>query len=454
MKEFDSIIIGSGQAGTPLAFKLAAEGLKVAFIEKEHYGGTCLNTGCTPTKAYVASARRMFDARNGEALGIAIPEGARAMLTKIKERKDALIQKSVEGITKGVENNENITAYWGEAKFTGPKQVEVNGEELRAENIYINVGGRARKPKEYDAAEPLDNQSILQLEELPEHLIIIGGGYIGLEFGQMFRRFGSQVTIVEKGERIISREDEDLSQAIQDILEKEGVAFRLKATCMEAEKLANGQVSVTVDCEAGAPQVIGSHVLLAIGRDANTDLLDLNKTGVATDERGFITVNDSLETNVPGIYALGDCNGRGAFTHTAYNDYEIVAANRFENGHRKVSDRILTYGLFIDPPLGRAGMTLDQAKKSGRKLLVGERPMSRIARAKEKGETDGFMRFIVDADTRRVLGASILGVGGDEIAGGILNLMYADAPYTVIRDSVQIHPTVSELIRTVLQGLG
>lgn len=453
MKKFDSIIIGSGQAGTPLAFKIAGEGYKVAFIEKEHYGGTCLNTGCTPTKAYVASARRMYDVQNGEALGIQIPAGAKALLSKIKARKDELIQKSVSGIKKGLEKNENITTYFGEAKFTGPKQLMVNGEELLAETIYINVGGRARMPEAYASANPLNNQSILQLTELPEHLVVVGGGYIGLEFGQMFRRFGSRVTIVEKGERLISREDEDISAAIKDILEKEGVEFRLKATCMGAEKLEDGRVSVNVDCKDGAPTVVGSHVLLAIGRDMNSDLLDLKKTGVEVDDWAAIKVNDYLETNVPGIYALGDCNGQGAFTHTAYNDYEIVAANRFDDANRKVSDRIVTYGLFIDPPLGRAGQTLAQAKKSGRPLLVGSRPMSKIARAKEKGETDGFMRVIVDAETKKIVGASVLGVGGDEIVSGILNLMYADKPYTVIRDSVQIHPTVSELIPTLLESL-
>jgi pyruvate/2-oxoglutarate dehydrogenase complex dihydrolipoamide dehydrogenase (E3) component len=453
MKKYDSIIIGSGQAGTPLAFKLAAEGLKVAFIEKEHYGGTCVNTGCTPTKAYVASARRMFDALHGEALGVAIPKGAKALMPKIKERKDALIKESVDGIKKGLEENENITTYFGEAVFIGAKQLSVNGEELQADTIYINVGGRPRMPKEYASAAPLNNKTILQLNSLPEHLIIAGGGYIGLEFGQMFRRFGSKVTIVEKGEQIIRSEDEDLALSIQQILEEEGVEFRLKARCMGAKKLPDARVSVKVDCEAGAPEVIGSHVLLAIGRDPNTDTLQPEKTGLATDEKGFIKVSDQLETNVPGIYALGDCNGQGAFTHTAYNDYEIVAANRFENGIRKVSDRIVTYALFVDPPLGRVGMTLKQARKSGRKLLLGERPMSKVARAREKGETKGFMRVIVDAGTERILGAAVLGVGGDEIISSITNLMYAGASYKALRDSVQIHPTVAELIPTLLGEL-
>ncbi len=453
MKKFDAIIIGSGQAGTPLAFKLAGIGKKVAFIEKEHFGGTCLNTGCTPTKAYVASARRMFDTKNGEEFGIHIPAGSKTDLAKVKKRKDDLIQGSVEGIKKGIEDNENITHIAGTASFVGEKTIEVNGKEISAEEIYINVGGRPRMPEEYKAAEPLDNQSILELTELPEHLVIVGGSYIGLEFGQMFKRFGCEVTIVEKNSAIISREDEDISASIQKTLEKEGVKFRLNATCMGAKKLDDGKICVNVNCDQGEPQVIGTHVLLAVGRVPNTDLLNLEKAGIKTDDKGFIKVNDHLETNVSGIYALGDCNGEGAFTHTAYNDFEIIADNKLDGGNRKVSDRILTYGLFVDPPLGRAGMTLSQAKKTGKKLLVGKREMSKIARAKEKGETDGFMRVIVDAETKEIIGASILGVGGDEVISGILNIMTAKQPYTVIRDSVQIHPTVSELLPTLLEGL-
>lgn len=453
IKKFDTIIIGSGQAGTPLAFKLAGEGMKVAFIEKEHFGGTCLNTGCTPTKAYIASARRMFDTKNGEEFGISIPDGSKTNLEKVKERKDNLIQKSVEGIQKGIKDNENITHFAGTASFVAEKTISINGDKITAEEIYINVGGRPRIPEEYQAVKPLDNQSILELTELPEHLVIVGGSYIGLEFGQMFKRFGCEVTIVEKNSAIISREDEDISSSIQKTMENEGVKFRLNATCMGAKKLDDGRICVNVNCDLGKPQVIGTHVLLAIGRVPNTDLLNLEKAGIKTNDTGYIKVNDHLETNIPGIYALGDCNGEGAFTHTAYNDFEIIANNKLEGGNRKVSDRILTYGLFVDPPLGRAGMTLSQAKTTGKKLLVGKREMSKIARAKEKGETDGFMRVIVDAKTKQIMGASILGVGGDEVISGILNIMTAKQPYTVIRDSVQIHPTVSELLPTLLEGL-
>lgn len=453
MEKFDAIIIGSGQAGTPLVFRMAAKGMKIAFIEREHLGGTCLNVGCTPTKTYVASARRKWDAMHGDELGIVIPEGAKTDLKKVKSRKDALIKKSTDSISDGLEYYSNIKYYKGEARFTGHKTVAVNNEEITAEKIYINVGARPFIPKEFEQTKYLDNQSILQLEEIPEHLIIVGGSYIGLEFGQIFRRFGSKVTIIERNKTIIGREDEDVSEAILQYLKAEGIEFRLNATCLSGKNNPDGGVTVSVDCTQGPPEIKGSHLLLAVGRTPNTDTLNLEATGLKTDFRGFIEVNDYLETNIAGIYALGDCNGRGAFTHTAYNDYEIVAENLFDGKNRKVTDRITTYSLFTDPPLGRAGLTLEQAQKSGRKLKVGYRKMTDVARAREKGETNGFMRVIVDAETDKILGASILGVGGDEIISGILNIMYAGAPYQIIRDSVQVHPTVSELIPTMLEGL-
>ncbi|MBD3630618.1 FAD-containing oxidoreductase [Cyclobacterium sp.] len=451
--KFDAIIIGSGQAGTPLAFKMAAKGKKVAFIEKEHLGGTCLNVGCTPTKTYVASARRMFDAHNGEMLGVHIPEGTRINLSQVKKRKDELIKKSVDGMAAGIEKNENITLFKGAARFTDSHTVEVNGKVLSAEKIYINVGARPLVPEGLKKVNFLTNQSILELEQLPEHLIIIGGSYIGLEFGQMFRRFGSKVTIIEKSDRIISREDKDVSREIQRVMEREGVVFRLNATCIDAQEEKDGQLLVSVSCEKGAPQIRGSHVLVAVGRIPNTAELDLGKAGIKTDGRGYIQVNDTLETNISGIFALGDCNGKGAFTHTAYNDFEIINSNLFEQGNRKVSDRILTYGLFVDPPLGRAGITLKEAKDQNLEVLVGYRDMKRIARAKEKGETDGFIRVIVDKKTEKILGAAVLGVGGDEIISSILNVMYGGLSYTVIRDGVFPHPTVGELIPTLLESL-
>jgi pyruvate/2-oxoglutarate dehydrogenase complex dihydrolipoamide dehydrogenase (E3) component len=453
MKQYDAIIIGSGQAGTPLVFKMAAKGQKVAFIEREHVGGTCLNVGCTPTKTYVASARRMWDANHGDELGIEIQPGAKANLKSIKARKDALIAKSVNGILTGLRNNKNIDFYKGEARFIGHKTLEVNNEQLIAEKIFINVGARSFIPKDFETIHYLDNQSILELEEIPEHLIIVGGSYIGLEFGQIFRRLGSRVTIIEREKTIIGSEDKDVSDTILQFLINEGIQFRLNVTCLSGENNPSGGVTVHVDCINGDPSITGSHLLLAVGRTPNTDTLNLEATGVKTNDRNFIEVNDLLETNVVGIYALGDCNGKGAFTHTAYNDFEILAENMLEGKNRKISDRIITYGLFIDPPLGRAGLTLDQARKTGRKLKVGYRKMEDIARAREKGETEGFMRIIVDAESNKILGASVLGVGGDEIISSILNMMYAEAPYQVIRDSVLPYPTVSELIPTMLKGL-
>lgn len=453
-KTFDAIIIGSGQAGTPLVFKLASKGYNVAFIEKEHLGGTCLNVGCTPTKTYVASARRMWDAQHGEDLGIHIPAGATANLKKIKARKDALIKKSVDGIAQGVEKNESITLFKGEAHFEGEKLISVNDELLTAEEIYINVGARAHIPEGFEGIPYLTNQSILELEELPEHLIIIGGSYIGLEFGQMFCRFGSKVTIIERGSSIISREDDETSNTIKRFMEEDGVEFRLESDCISAKMNTKGSILAQINCsKEGAVVIKGSHILLATGRHPNTDNLHLEKAGVKTNERGFIEVNDFLETNVPGIYALGDCNGKGAFTHTAYNDYEIIAENKFEGKNRKVSDRILTYGLFVDPPLGRVGITKKEALTQDMDVLFGHRPFSKIARAKEKGEIHGYMSVVVDAQSKKILGAAVLGVGGDEIISGIINIMYARAGYEIIRDSVIPHPTVSELIPTMLESL-
>ncbi len=453
MKKFDAIVIGSGQAGTPLVFKLTAHGQKVAFIEKEHFGGTCLNVGCTPTKTYVASARRMFDALHGTDVGVKILPGAKIELPAVKNRKDALIQKSVQSIRKALRDNKNITVFKGNAQFSGYKKVTVRDEEMSAEKIFINVGARARIPEGFDSSYVLTNREILDLESLPEHLIIVGGSYIGLEFGQIFRRFGSQVTIIEKADGLIPREDEEISQTIKEILTAEGIKFRLNATCIKASQSAGGQITVQVDCQNGPTEINGSHLLIAAGRESNTDTLNLASTGLQSDAKGFIPVDDHLESNVPGIYALGDCNGKGAFTHTAFNDFQIVADHLFGSKKRSVSERITTYGLFIDPPLGRAGLTLAQAKRTGKKLKVGYRKMSDVARARERAETQGFMSVIIDAESDKIMGAAVLGIGGDEIISSILNIMYADLPYTVIRDSVPPHPTVSELIPTMLENL-
>ncbi len=452
MKKFDAIIIGSGQAGTPLAFHLANEGKKVALVEKSHYGGTCVNDGCTPTKAYVASAKRMYDAKQAEQMGIIIPNGISADLKSIKKRKDQLVESSREGIRRGLHQHENISTYYGKAIFTGRKKVGVTGADLEAENIFINVGGRARIPDGISSAQPLTNRSILQLEEVPEHLIIAGGGYIGLEFAQMFRRFGSRVTVLEKGDRLLRREDPEVSSAIREILEDEGVQFRMNAECISAHRDGPNTV-VSLDCDRGAPEIKGSHFLAALGRVPNTDDLELAKTGIQVDDRGFIPVNDHCETEVSGIFALGDCNGEGAFTHTSYHDFQVVRDYISSYGKRSLSDRIPTYGLFIDPPLGRVGQTLAKVRESGVPFRYNDMPMAKVARAKEKGETKGFMRIIVQQGSGQLLGAHILGTGGDEVISTLTAMMYGKVPFQVLRDSVQIHPTVSELLPTLLENL-
>lgn len=449
MKNFDAIIIGSGQAGTPLVFSLAAKGKKVAFIEKKEVGGTCLNVGCTPTKTYVASARRMWDINHAKEMGVDFNGSFKANIQAIKKRKDELIGKSIAGMRKGLTENENITFIEGEAKFLSDYEIEVNGEKLTAPQIFINVGGRAFIPEEYKWMNVLTNENILNLTELPEHLVIIGGSYIGLEFGQMFSRFGSKVTIIERGANIISREDEEASKAIQEFMEADGVEFVLNAQKIDPS-FQNDIYTVTVN---GTTKISGTHLLLAIGRVPNTDTLQLQNTSIETDKRGFINVNDFCQTNAEGIFAMGDCNGKGAFTHTAYNDYQVVENYLFGDKTRKISDRIMTYGLFVDPPLGRAGMTKKEALAKGIKLLEGKREMSRIARAKEKGEIYGFMQLLVNADTKKIIGACILGTGGDEIITSILNIMSADIDYTLIRDTMVLHPTISELIPTTLETL-
>ncbi|MFT5821107.1 MAG: pyruvate/2-oxoglutarate dehydrogenase complex dihydrolipoamide dehydrogenase (E3) component [Crocinitomix sp.] len=449
MKKFDAIIIGSGQAGTPLVFDLASRNKKVAFIEKNKVGGTCLNVGCTPTKTYVASARRMWDIAHSSDLGIDFKGEFKANMSQIKQRKDKLIKASTDGIEGGIEKNENITYYHGEAQFVSDYVVSINDEEITAPQIFINVGGRPFVPEMYENVPYLTNRNILELEELPEHLIIIGGSYIGLEFGQIFKRFGSKITIIERGERIISREDVAVSEAVTHFLKKEGVAFIFNSKKIVLDKTKNG-IQATIN---GSQTIKGSHVLLAIGRKPNSDVLSLENTTIQTTDKGFIAVDEYCETNVAGVFALGDCNGRGAFTHTAYNDFQIVQNYLFGNQSRKISSRISTYGLFVDPPLGRCGMNKTEALAKGINVLEGKREMSRISRAKEKGETHGFMSVLVNADTDKIIGATILGVGGDEIITSILNVMYADQSYKLIRDSIVAHPTISELIPTTLEKL-
>lgn len=453
-QRFDAIIIGTGQAGPPLAVRLSAAGMKVAIVERGRFGGTCVNTGCIPTKTLVASAYAARLAQRAAEYGVVIDGPVTVDMQRVKARKDEISGRSSRGVEQWVRGLEHATVFQGHARFESAHTVRVGSDLLEAERIFINVGGRALIPPMpgLDQVPYLTNATMMDVDFLPEHLIVVGGSYVGLEFGQMYRRFGSRVTIVEKGPRLIAREDEDVSQAVREILEAEGIDVQLGANCLSVRR-DGGNVVVGLDCTGGAREVSGSHLLMAVGRVPNTDDLGLDKAGVATDARGTIPVDEQLRTSVPGIWAMGDCNGRGAFTHTSYNDYEIVAANLLDNDPRKVSDRIPAYAMYIDPPLGRVGMTLAEARQSGRKLLVGNRPMTRVGRAVEKGESLGFMRVIVDAQTHEILGASILGVTGDEVVHSLLDVMYARAPYTTISRAMHIHPTVSELVPTLLQEM-
>jgi pyruvate/2-oxoglutarate dehydrogenase complex dihydrolipoamide dehydrogenase (E3) component len=454
MAEFDAIVVGAGQAGPSLAGRLSAAGMKVAMIERHLFGGTCVNTGCIPTKTLIASAYVAHSAQRAREFGIEIDGAVRIDMRAVKARKDAISGHVRDGLEQWLRGLANVTVLKGTAQFEDSDCVRVGTERLRAAQIFLNVGARASVPPlpGIEQTRYLTNSSIMEVDALPRHLLIVGGSYVGLEFAQMYRRFGAQVTVIEQSARLVSREDEEVSATIQQFLEAEGIHFRLNAKCIRMSPAPEG-VTVGVDCLEGEPQLTGSHLLLAVGRRPNTEDLGLKNAGVATDARGYIEVDDQCHTNVPGIWALGECNGRGAFTHTAYNDYEIVAANLFDKDSRKISDRIPCYALFTDPPLGRIGMTEAQARKAGHQLLVATLPMSSVKRAVERGETRGFMKVIVDADSQQILGAALLGLNGDEVVHSLLDIMYARAPYSVVRRAVHIHPTVSELLPTLLGQL-
>ena len=454
VSSYDALVIGTGQAGPSLAAELAGAGRRVAIVERHRFGGTCVNVGCIPTKALIASARAAHVARRAADFGVVIDGAVGVDMRQVKARKDGVVRRSNEGVERWLRRLDNCTVHEGHARFEGAHTVRVGEARLEADQVFINVGARAYVPPiaGLDRVPYLTNSGMVDVDILPEHLVIIGGGYIGLEFAQMYRRFGSRVTLIEMSDRLIRREDPDVSHAVREILEVEGVEVRLNAECLSVDRQGETVVA-SVSCDEGAPEVEGSHLLVAVGRRPNTDDLGLDAAGVDVDDRGHIRVDDTLATSVPGVWALGECNGRGGFTHTAYNDYEIVAANLLHGDRRRVTDRIDCYGLFIDPPLGRVGMTERQVRESGRPALVGMRPMTRVGRAVEKGETQGFMKVLVDADTNHLLGAALLGVGGDEAVHAILDIMYAKAPYTVIQRAVHIHPTVSELIPTMLGDL-
>jgi pyruvate/2-oxoglutarate dehydrogenase complex dihydrolipoamide dehydrogenase (E3) component len=451
---YDAIIIGAGQAGPPLAKRLSDRGQSVAVIERHLFGGTCVNTGCIPTKAMVASAYVAHLARRGLDYGVLINGDVRADMKIIKARKDRMSERSRTGIEKMLRSLPRCDVYTGHARFRTAHEVAIGNQSISADRIFINVGARAVVPPMpgLDQVPFLTNSSVMKLDVVPPHFVIVGGSYVGLEFGQMFRRFGSEVTIIEMASRLVQREDSDISIAIHDVLIGEGITVRLNARCIRISGQADA-ITVHVDCDEGSASIDGTHLLLAVGRQPNTDDLGLEAAGVDCDERGYITVNDRLETNVPGIWALGECNGHGAFTHTAYNDFEIVASNLLDGGDRKISDRIPAYALYIDPPLGRAGLTETEARRAGHQIRVGKRPMTRVGRAVEKGETNGLMKVIVDAQSQEILGAAVLGTGGDEAIHGVLDTMYAKAPYPVLEHAMHIHPTVSELIPTLLEEL-
>ena len=454
MPHYDAIVVGTGQSGPALARRLVAAGWKVAIIERKLFGGTCVNTGCTPTKTLIASAYAAHVVRRAADYGVRVEGTINVDMKAVKARKDAVVAPSRNGVERSLKTLQGCTVYQGHGRFVAEKKVAVNDAELSADRIFLNVGARATIPPipGLDQVPYLTNSSMMDIDFLPAHLVILGGSYVGLEFAQAYRRFGSEVTVIELGPRLIVREDEDVSRAVADFLKDEGIDVRVDSKVVSLEKQGNA-VAVTVESAGKSSQIVGTHVLVAIGRRPNTDDLGLDRAGIATDAHGYIQVDDQLRTNVPGIWAMGDCNGRGAFTHTSWNDFEIVAANLLDNDPRRVSDRITAYALYTDPPLGRAGMTEAEVRKAGKPALIATLAMEDVSRAYEKGETKGFMKILVDRDSKRILGASFLGLSGDEVIHSVLDVMYDKAPYTVIQRAMHIHPTVSEFIPTMLGDL-
>jgi pyruvate/2-oxoglutarate dehydrogenase complex dihydrolipoamide dehydrogenase (E3) component len=452
---FDAIVIGMGQAGPSLAARLAGHGMRVGIVEQGKFGGTCVNNGCTPTKAMVASAYAAHITRHSAEYGVVLGGSVPTVnMESVKARRDQIVRDSRDGLEKSMQGLSTASIYRGHARFVGAQAIQVNGEELSADRIFVNVGGRPVIPQMpgVDSVPYLTNVTMMDLDVLPEHLIVIGGSYVGLEFAQMFRRFGSRVTVVEMGPHLVGHEDPDVSECIENFLSAEGIALRFGAKCISLRAAADGP-SVGLDCKEGDPNEHGSHILLAVGRVPNTDDLGLQAADIEVDARGYIQVDGGLKTSNPHVWALGDCNGKGAFTHTAYNDYEIVADNLLENAGRRYTDRVPVYALYTDPPLGRVGLNEAAIRKAAPDALVGKLPMTRVARAREKGETNGFLKIYVDRGSQKILGASLLGTGADEAVQSLVDVIYAGTPYTQMQRHVRIHPTISELLPTVLENL-
>jgi len=460
-QHFDAVVIGTGQGGSPLAVRLGQSGRKTAVIERAAFGGTCVNVGCTPTKSYVASARAAHVARHCAELGVQVGGAISVDLAAVKARKDEIIGQSRDGVEKWLRGTKNVSVFKGHARFTGPHALAISGldgnllDEISADEIFINTGTRAVVPP-LDGLERIryyTNSNLLDLTELPSHLVIVGASYIALEFAQIFRRFGSQVTVLVRGERLLTREDADFADSVHKVLAREGVEFRFGVQPSRVEPHPHRENEVCIGFEQNIPALEASHLLFATGREPNTDDLGLAAAGITTDKHGTIPVDGQLRTNVPGVWAIGDVNGRGAFTHTSYDDYQIVAANLLDGGSRSVDTRIMTYAVFVDPPLARVGASEAEVRKAGRDALIATMPMTRVGRARERGETDGFMKVMVDKESRQILGAAIHGIEGDEALHTFIDIMTAGAPYPTLEYAMHIHPTISELVPTLLDGL-
>src|SRR5712692_4020111 len=459
IRYYDAIVIGAGQAGGPLSTELARAGWKTALIEREHVGGTCINEGCTPTKTMVASARVAYLARRGADYGVQTGP-VTVDMTKVRQRKRDIVNSFRNGSQRRIESTKGVDLLMGEARFTGPKTLEVrlkSGEtqQLTAGTIFLNAGDRPAKPalSGIENVSTLDSTSIMELDTVPEHLLVVGGGYVGLEFGQMFRRFGSRVTIIQRGAYLLTREDADVAGEVANILREDGIEVLLETRPVRVEQSSAGNISLTVQTPAGERTLTGSHLLVATGRVPNTDWLNLDAAGIQVDKRGFIQVNERLETNVPGIYALGDIKGGPAFTHISYDDFRIIRTNLLEKGNASIHGRLVPYTVFIDPQLGRVGLSETEARAQGRNIRVAKMPMNYVARALEVDESRGFMKAVVDADTGQILGAAILGIEGGEIMAMLEVAMMGKVPYTVLRDAVFAHPTLAESLNNLFTAL-